>query len=226
MNWLKKLKQWTRFRRNDDAYATTREKLWEGIREAVAVQLELGRSVWLVAHFPDTFVQLQELVTQWELEYSIARQTISFESLAGPNQSLVSPNSVHLVLADLMPTYIDHTDNNLTGHVAALMVERHPWMPRDADLHHYFKALSGTGVSVELGYFMAFDDPLVAAVLSETTVEVLTQLGMSSHRLINSMTLSRRIERQLKRQQSQYHCCIDTDNVELWLQANKLEPPS
>ena len=226
MNWLKKLKQWTRFRRNDDAYATTREKLWEWIREAIVVQLELGRSIWLVAHFPDTFVQLQELVTQWELEYSIARQTISFESLAGPNQSLVSPNSVHLVLADLMPTYIDHTDNNLTGHVAALMVERHPWMPRDADLHHYFKALSGTGVSVELGYFMAFDDPLVAAVLSETTVEVLTQLGMSSHRLINSMTLSRRIERLLKRQQSQYHCCIDTDNVELWLQANKLEPPS
>ena len=226
MNWLKKLKQWTRFRRNDDAYAATREKLWEGIREAIVVQLELGRSIWLVAHFPDTFVQLQELVTQWELEYTIARQTISFESLAGPNQSLVSPNSVHLVLADLTPTYIDHTDNNLTGHVAALMVERHPWMPRDADLHHYFKALSGTGVSVELGYFMAFDDPLVAAVLSETTVEVLTQLGMSSHRLINSMTLSRRIERQLKRQQSQYHCCIGTDNVELWLQANKLEPPS
>ena len=56
MSWLKKFKQWVQFRRNDDAYATNREKLWQGVKEAVDTQLQLGRSIWLVAHFPDTFV--------------------------------------------------------------------------------------------------------------------------------------------------------------------------
>lgn len=226
MSWIRKLKQWARFRRNDDAYATTREQLWEGVHEAIAAQLQLGRSIWLIAHFPDTFFQLQKQIDERGIEYSIARQTISIESLMGPNQVLISPNSVHLVLADLVPTNIDPTDKRLDGNVAALVVERHPWMPRDADVHNYFKTLSGVGVSVELGYFMAFDDPVVATVLSETTLEVLNQLGLSSHRLINSMALNRRIERQLKKQQSQYHGRIDTDNVQLWLQANKLEPPA
>jgi len=74
MSLLRKIKQWARFRRNDDAYATTRQKVWQGVKEAVAVQLEFGRSIWLVAHFPDTFVQLQEQLDQWGVEYSIARQ--------------------------------------------------------------------------------------------------------------------------------------------------------
>jgi len=104
-SWLKKLKQWVRFRRNDDAYATTREKLWQGVKEAVATQLAFNRSIWLVAHFPDTFVQLQEQVDQWGVEYSIARQPVTIESLAGPNKDLISEGGIHLVLADLVPTY-------------------------------------------------------------------------------------------------------------------------
>ena len=87
-------------------------------------------------------------------------------------------------------------------------------------MHDYFKSLSATGLGVELGYFMAFDDPLVAAVLSDTTVQVLNQLGLQSHSLINSMTLTRRIDRQLQKQQASYVSNIDADNVEQWLELN------
>ena len=220
MSWLRKLKQWVQFLRNDDAYATTREKLWEGVREATDTQLHLNRSIWLVAHFPDTFVMMQEQVNQWGLDYSIARQPITIESLAGPNQNLLSPGSTHLVLADLVPPETTASTASLTGKVAAMVVERHPRTHRDVTLHEYFKSISATGLRVELGYFMAFDDPLVAAVLSETTLEVLNQLGLQSHNLINSMTLTRRIERQLQKQQSKYVSDIDAENVERWLELN------
>ena len=220
MSWLKKLKQWVRFRRNDDAYATSREKLWQGVKEATHTQLQLGHSIWLVAHFPDTFVLMQEQVSQWGLEYSIARQPISIESLIGVNQDLLSAGSVHLVLADLVPPETVGEGESLTGNVAAMIVERHPSADRDATLHDYFKSLSATGLGVELGYFMAFDDPLVAAVLSDTTVQVLNQLGLQSHSLINSMTLTRRIDRQLQKQQASYVSNIDADNVEQWLELN------
>lgn len=225
MSWLKKLKQWVRFRRNDDAYATTREKLWEGVTKAVAVQLKFGRSIWLVAHFPDTFIQLQEQVNQWGIEYSIVQQPITAKSLASQNQDLISSASVNLVLADLLPASIGSSDGVYDGNVAALIVERHPWMPRDVDLCSYFKALSGTGLSVELGYFLAFDDPVVASVLNETTVEVFNQLGLANHSMINSTALTRRIERQLKRQQADYHDKIETENVLDWFELNRLKPP-
>ena len=224
MSLLRKIKQWARFRRNDDAYATTRQKLWQGVKEAVAVQLELGRSIWLVAHFPDTFVQLQEQVDQWGSEYSIARQPVTIESLAGSNKDLISAGSIHLVLADLIPTSMAVSDQLYQGNVAAMVVERHPWMPRDADLCKYFKTLTSAGLSVELGYFLSFEDPVVASVLSETTIEVLNQLGLASHSLINSTTLTRRIERQLKRQQALYRNETETDNVQLWIESNRIEP--
>ena len=220
MSWLSKLKQWVHFRHNDDAYATTREKLWQGAKQAIETQLKLNRSVWLLAHFPDTFVLLQENVNLWGLEYSIVRQPITSESLAGPNRHLLSPGSVHLVLADLVPPEIDVNEVSLLGNVAAMVVERHPLMLCDANLQRYFKAVSATGLRVELGYFMAFDDPLVAAVLNKTTVEVLNQLGLRSHGLINSMTLTRRIERQLKKQQAKYVSNVDAENVEQWLELN------
>ena len=227
MSLLRKIKQWARFRRNDDAYATTRQKLWQGVKEAVAVQLEFDRSVWLVAHFPDTFVQLQEQLDQWGVEYSIARQSVTTESLTGSNQDLISKASIHLVLADLIPSNMTINDQHqhYGGNVAAMVVERHPWMPRDTNLCEYFKTLTGAGLSVELGYFLSFEDPAVASVLSETTIEVLNQLGLASHSLINSTTLTRRIERQLKRQQALYRDETKTDNVELWFKSNRIKPP-
>ena len=220
MSWLRKLKQWVQFRRNDDAYATSREKLWQGVKEATATQLHLDRSIWLVAHFPDTFISMQERVNQWGLNYSIVKHPVTLESLAGPNQRLVSPGSIHLVLADLLPAETVFNDENLTGNVAAMIVERHPRTAHDATLHKYFKSISATGLGVELGYFMAFDDPLVAAVLNETTIEVLNQLGLQSHSLINSMTLTRRLEKQLQKQQAKYISNIDAENVEQWLELN------
>ena len=220
MSWLKKLKQWVQFRQNDDAYATTREKLWQGVQEATANQLHLARSVWLVAHFPDTFALMQEQVNQWGLEYSIASQSITIESLTGPNQNLISPGSVHLVLADFVPPETVINSESLTGNVAAMIVERHPRTARDTTLHDYFKSISATGLGVEVGYFMSFEDPLVAAVLSETTVQVLNQLGLQSHGLINSMALTRRLERQLQKQQAKYVSNIDTENVQQWLELN------
>ena len=220
MSWLKKLKQWVQFRRNDDAFATTREKLWQGVKEATATQLRLNRSIWLIAHFPDTFVNLQDKVNQWGLEYSIVQQPITMESLDGANKNLLSPGSVHLVLADLVPPDTAVSEASLSGNVAAMVVERHPYMACDATLHAYFKSISATGLGVELGYFMAFDDPLVAVVLSATTVEVLNQLGLQSHSLINSMALTRRIERQMQKQQAKYVSNIDAESVEQWLQLN------
>ena len=220
MSWLRKLKQWVQFRRNDDAYATTREKLWQGVKEATANQLHLGRSIWLTAHFPDTFVLMQEQVNQWGHEYSIVREPITIESLSGSNQNLLSHGSVHLVLADLIPPETAFNNESLAGNVAAMVVERHPRTDRDATLDNYFKSISATGLGVELGYFMAFDDPLVAAVLSETTIEVLNQLGLQSHSLINSMTLTRRMERQLQKQQAKYRSDIDAENIDQWLELN------
>ena len=94
------------------------------------------------------------------------------------------------------------------------------------DRCRYFKTLSGAGLSVELGYFLAFDDPVVASMLNETTLEVLNQLGLASHSLINSTALTRRIERQLKRQQTLYNNETETDNVQIWFETNSLEPPA
>ena len=139
--------------------------------------------------------------------------------MAGPNKNLLSSGSVHLILADLVPEAA-FNDETFSGNVAAMVVERHPFAPQDTKLHNYFKTISATGLGVELGYFLAFDDPLVAAVLSETTVQVLNQLGLQSHSLINSMALTRRLERQMQKQQSKYVSNIEAENVEQWLELN------
>lgn len=215
---LSKIKRWFRFRRHDDAYATTTQAIKLAVLEALGVQVSLGKTVWLVTHFTDTFLDYQNLLAEAGFDYQIANQELHPRFLQDEGDANLTAGQVTLVLSALIPKVDDLPSRFIDRKLAVMVVERHPLIEHDQRIHEFCKLL---GAPVELGYFQSFEDPIVAAELNEMTVVLMEQMGLKDHNLINSMTLTRRIDRKLKR--SRYSTDLVADNLQQWFQLNASE---
>ena len=221
---LQKIKQWLRFRRFDDAYATTKETLWTSIRQSLETQIAAGKAILLVVHFPDTFSYIQNQLAESSIDYEIASKALTPEFLLEPSGSpILQPGRINLVLSALIPAIGPATGRNIENQLSVLVVERHPLIDHDKRIHNFCKHI---GAAIELGYFQSFEDPLVAAELNEMTLMLMEQLGLNDHSLINSMTLTRRIDRKLKRDRARYTSDVDADNYQQWLERNQPDQPN
>lgn len=216
---LGKIKRWLRFRRHDDAYTKTKQALMESVLRAIQTQLEQGKSVWLVTHFPDTFLEYQTFLAESKIDYQIADQALHSNVLQSDECEYLAPGQVHMVLSALIPEIDDSPNQIFDQGLSVLVVERHPLIKHDQRIHAYCKRI---GAQVGLGYFQSFEDSIVAEELSEITLVLMEQMGMNDHSLVNSMTITRRIDRKLKRMQKLYSTDIAADNLDQWYELNPI----
>ena len=107
---LRKIKRWLRFRRHDDAYTKTKEALRESVLTAIRTQKEQGRAIWLVTHFPDTFIEYQTFLAESKIEYQITDQTLQRDVLQGDGCEYLTAGQVYMVLSALVPEIEDSPD--------------------------------------------------------------------------------------------------------------------
>ena len=209
-----------RFTRFDDAYALTRPALWRSLQQTVQSPQHSAKSIWLVVHFVDTFTSLQSELDSCQVEYEVVTQPID------PNQlqrsGLLSPASINLVLADLIPQVVDQImlEPDPDTAIAMIVVERHPQIQLDDQIESFARALP---VRVEFGYYLSLDDEVIRLVINDTSIKILQQLGMNEHELIGSMMVTRRLNKMLRRVAVTYRSNKPADSARKWLKINHAE---
>ena len=65
----------------DDAYAFTRESLWNSLQSTLTSNRYANQPVWLVVHFFDTFSWLQDRLDESDVPYEIETSSIDVKRL-------------------------------------------------------------------------------------------------------------------------------------------------
>lgn len=215
LNWFRQRSG--RFTRFDDAYALTREALWNSLRQTIEAPHHEAKSIWLVVHFTDTFAKLQSVLDDGGVGYEVVTQAIDPDRLDA--SGLLSTESVKLVLADLIPDVADRQPQvfDLDQTLGMIVVERHPNIHQDLKVESFARSLP---VRVEFGHYISLDDAVVELVISETSIKILKQLGMNEHELIASSMVTRRLNKMLHRRSLSNHSNHPADSALQWLELN------
>ena len=213
------------FRSLEDSFAINRESMLAGLQRAIAKQQETCDEVWLVAHFFDTFVALQDFLAVAEIDYEIVDQPAHGINLAGRRDG--RPGKVRLSLATLIADRADSetaTKGAAKGiseagrvSMAIIVCERHPHHVYDKRL---FEAAKQIEASVTFGYVLSLDDVVVKPIISPTVLLVLEQLGLDEREMIASHYLSRLLERRLVKQGQSYVGDQDAESAAEWIELN------
>ena len=209
-----------RFTRFDDAFALTRPALWRSLGNTVQSPQHANKSIWLVVHFTDTFIELQGELDAWPVDYEVVTKPVD------PNQlersGLLSTNKIKVVLAELIPEVgsADLLKQENDSTIAMIVVERHPRMTCDKKVESFARSLP---VRVEYGHFISLDDEVVRLVINDTSIKILKQLGMNEQELIASTMVTRRLNKMLHRIEPTYHSNKPADSAKKWLEFNR--PP-
>ncbi len=201
----------------DDAYALTRETLWNSLESTLKSERYEGQPVWLVVHFFDTFNWLQDRLDGSDIPYEI--ETSEIDAKRFSYDSSVTQKGVRLVLAKtlLAADATSSSDGNLERSLAMIVLERHPLIEHDLRIESIARSFP---VRVEYGHYLALDDSVVRMVVNEATIKILQQLGMNDHELITSAMLTRRLKKVLRRMQSSFESDLAADSAADWIALN------
>ena len=201
----------------DDAYALTRETLWNSLESTLKSERYEDQPVWLVVHFFDTFNWLQDRLDGSDIPYEI--ETSEIDAKRFSYDSSVTQKGVRLVLAKtlLAADATSSSDENLERSLAMIVLERHPLIEHDLRIESIARSFP---VRVEYGHYLALDDSVVRMVVNEATIKILQQLGMSDHELITSAMLTRRLKKVLRRMQSSFESDLAADSAADWIALN------
>ena len=184
------------FSRHPDSFALTRKVLWQSIADSIHLQQSLGKSVWLVAHFEETFLSCQEMLERNQIDYVVETQNLNKEWFDDPSN--LTPSPVRLWLADLVLPLDKNKELSPSTHypIAMMIAERHPFGPKDEVLIDVARAAP---VKVELGYFMAMEDELVKRLIPPQLIELMKTMGLQDQDLISSSIITRRLEKLIRK---------------------------
>lgn len=209
------------FRSLEDSFAINRESMFAGLQRAIAKQQGTCDEVWLVAHFFDTFVALQNFLAVAEIDYEIVDQPVHGISLARHRDG--RPGKVRLSLATLIEDRAEEGTGakavSDAGRVsmAIIVCERHPHHVQDK---HLLDAAKQIEASVTFGYVLSLDDVVVKQIVSPTVLLVLEQLGLDEREMIASHYLSRLLERRLIKQGQRYTGDQEAESAARWIELN------
>ncbi|MDA8564346.1 hypothetical protein N9L06_07840 [Mariniblastus sp.] len=209
------------FRSLEDSFAINRESMFAGLQRAIAKQQETCDEVWLVAHFFDTFLELQDFLAAAEIDYQIVDQSVHCIPFARRVDD--SPGKVRLSLASLIGDRpeAETVDQGATesgrSSVAIIVCERHPYHVHDKRL---FEAAKRIEASITFGYVLSLDDVVVKQIVSPNVLLVLEQLGLDEREMIASHYLSRLLERRLIKQSQGYAGDQDAESAAQWIELN------
>ena len=200
-----------------ESYALTRSSMWRAAKDPVRRLVKSHHSVLLVAHFPDTFEEIEAKVNEWGLDYEIPLQPFELRELSSHPSG-----SMHLTLAEMILDESDRRNHRIDQQkMAVVAFERHPELARDEQLR---ETVRDSLAKTELGYFLSLEDPVVKLSVSETAMIVLDQLGMNDHELITSSLVTKRLDRLLRKTAKQLEQSgreiQPADSAAEWLELN------
>ena len=173
----------------------TRKSLWGSIAKSILLQQSMGKAVWLVVHFPETYIACQEMLESHEIDYCVETEAVS-ESWFLERASIASPH-VRLLLGDLIfPLEFEEDEIVGDAKVAMMVVERHPYKPMDDRIAEFATSLP---TKVEVGYFLGLDDELVTRLVPQQMIDLLKAMGLNDQELITSSLVTRRLTKLIER---------------------------
>lgn len=226
LGWFLKKPKYDRL---SDAYMTQRKWLWGELKKAIEFQQAKKTSVWVVTHFPDQFLAVQDQLGSWQLDYRIIDQAIDPGRLAQlvRDDSLSPRPAVNLSLAEFLETNdraILDFDSQIS--VSMIAVERHPLVTKDQQLDRFASSIP---CHVRFGYYLALDDPLFQYFFPEKMLSFLHHFGMRDDMLADSMIVTRAVNRAVRKLARQTKADIQADSAAEWLakweQANQSDQP-
>ena len=218
MNLLDRLFGKPNFFKLDDCYALDRQRLWEAISKGIVAQRTDDKLVVIVCHFPETFSNIQERLSQEEIEYQIPSSRLCVDSLQDAKKS--KDNSVLLVLADLIDELPDERNRppiEPAFELTVMVCERHPMPSKDRNIEKFCRDLP---IPVRLGYFLALNDAIVELAINEMTFQLLKQMGLEEQELIASNMITKRLDKTLSRMERQMGEEVISDSAEEWIENN------
>ena len=199
---------------HSDAFALTRKALWHSIAKSIKLQQSEGKSIWLVAHFHETFTECQSMLESNGIDYIVETVPVSpswFETHARNAGHLV-----HLWLADLATPILRTENDDLTElpfRIAMMVAERHPFGPRDEKLIACARSLPAT---VEVGYFLAMEDELVKRLIPDQLIELMKTMGLQEQDLISSSIITKRLQKFIRRGSETADVAGDAESAKQW----------
>ena len=186
-----------RLTRHPDSFAMTRKALWNSIAQSIQLQQSMGKSVWLVAHFLETFTDCQEMLEQNGIDYFVETEPISESWFRDHEKSAGS--HVRLLLADLAkPLAVDPEQiEEPLLRIAMMVVERHPFGPTDELLVDFAGSLPA---KVEIGYFLSLNDELVKRMVPSQMIDLMKAMGLQEQDLISSAMVTKRLKKLIERE--------------------------
>ena len=204
--------------RHPDAFALTRVALWNSIAASIRLQQSLGKAVWLVAHFQDTFSDCQTMLEQHGLEYLIESDPLTEDWFREHADDAGS--RVHLLLADLATPLPDMSQTGdedvqvrVSYRIAMLVAERHPFGPRDEELVQFAISLPAR---VEIGYYLAMEDELVKRTVPPQIVELMKTMGLQDQDLISRSMVTKRLRRFIRKGSQASDVAGDAESATQW----------
>ena len=207
------------YRRFDDSYALTRNSLHKGLQSAIEQRSEPNQLIFLVAHFPNVFSELQDALDMWEFPYEIIQHVVNrrwIDQMASNHAGSTPP--LFLTLAELLQfenAALEPQRQN--PHIAIMIAERHPLIQRDRQIEKFSRQISWP---VELGYFLALDDEIIKHTVSPDVIQLLKQMGLQDHELVTSHMITRRLNQATKRMSRQVQSEQPADSAKQWFQLN------
>jgi len=175
----------------------------------------MQKSVFLVAHFAETFSDCQTMLEDNEIDYFIETESITKSWVQ--DHSNAAGNHVHLLIADLAkPLVIDPDEPNLSSvELAMMIVERHPFGPRDDRVIEFANSLPA---KVEVGYFLALEDMLVQRMVPTQMIDLLKAMGLQDRDLISSSMVTSRLRKLIQRSEKDGQPFEDAESAEQWFE--------
>ena len=185
-----------RLTRHPDSFALTRTALWNSIARSIQLQQSQNKSVWMIAHFLDTFTECQEMLESNGIEYIVDTEQVSEQWFHEYSKS--AEQQVRLMLADMTkPIFSDPEQyDGASLRIAVMVVERHPFGPKDDLLTEFASSLPA---KVELGYFLSLDDEIVKRMVPPQMIDLLRAMGLQDQDLISSSMLTKRLKKLIER---------------------------
>lgn len=178
-----------KFDRLPDRIFLSSEAMFVDLFSRCRQELKPQVRVLVVAHFSERLDEVRKCMDDLQLAYEILERPLPAESVARD----VSPRTLTLVLADELRGDEDtRKDEDATSQVSILVAEHHPTRRHDAAIERFAAAVSG---KVQLTYFAALDEPLMARFAGAWVTEILQRLGMQVDECIESAMVARSLAR-------------------------------
>jgi hypothetical protein len=207
-----------------DSYAVDRATLYRLFRPTLTQQLTQTKTVILSLHFPAEFFVVQDLLSQWELEYELITRPLDYQWF---QQNRTAPSDqayrLYLSLAEFLIDSRFSGDESCDAPLALMLLDRHPMRSKDEALAEFAAQFPGRS---EVGYFLSFEDEVITNSIDSRMLNLLLQMGANDHGLIASAMLSRRLRKMQKRAIETFATVEQpADSASQWYELNASEAP-